>query len=106
MTLEIEDFHKFINSPNHIRHRKNFKEFLSKFPKIDEYTLKLLKHLPEIKTKQELNSIKQKLEKEYKYDRIKSNIMIYQMKKFYWTSLITKNPRAQPPIIPVVIIVS
>lgn len=91
MTLEIEDFHKFINSPNHIRHRKNFKEFLSKFPKIDEYTLKLLKHLPEIKTKQELNSIKQKLEKEYKYDRIKSNIMIYQMKKFYWTSLITKN---------------
>ena len=80
--MDIENLHKFIHDPYHIRNRPSFFQYKEKYPNLDDFLTDFLE-LPLQASKQEFQKKKLELEKKYKYDRIKNVILLYLLKVFY-----------------------
>ena len=82
---DIEDFHKFINNPSHIRTRDDFLNYDIKYPNIynflEDSIINIIDNPPKNKNEfdKNINTILQK----YKLPKLKNVLLIYIVKKFY-----------------------
>jgi ELP3 family radical SAM enzyme/protein acetyltransferase len=82
---DIEDFHKFINNPSHIRTRDDFLNYDIKYPNIynflEDSIINIIDNPP--KNKNEFNKNINTILQKYKLPKLKNVLLIYIVKKFY-----------------------